>query len=176
MTYKLLPYISETEIEMIVSTIAYEIDHSLRNDSADLVLLIVLKGGFMFGADLSRKIKHKHSVEFIRLSSYGMNGTQQKERVAITPIGKFDFEGKNVVIVEDMIDKGKSTDALRKYMSAYNPKSVKVCAFTVRDGYPVGGVDYYGRIANSEKWLAGYGLDLSEEFRHIPYVAEIVFE
>ena len=135
------------------------------------LLLGVLKGSFVFLADLMRSIILPCDVQFIAASSYG-NGSDTSGTVDIAKTLKFDIENRDVIIVEDILDTGVTLTALKEYLNALNPSSVRVCAFldkAERRLAPIS-AEYVGFECPND-FVVGYGLDYAERFRNLPYIA-----
>ena len=137
----------------------------------DLMLLAVLKGSYMFLADLSRSLRRPHAVDFMGVSSYG-GGTKSSGAVRIMMDLKEPIEGRNVVIVEDIIDSGHTLSYLRRTLLARNPRSLRICSLLsnpVRREVAVP-MDYIG-FDIPDEFVVGYGLDFDELYRNLPFIA-----
>ncbi|MCA9995839.1 MAG: hypoxanthine phosphoribosyltransferase [Anaerolineales bacterium] len=137
----------------------------------DLMLLAVLKGSYMFLADLSRALRRPHAVDFMGVSSYG-GGTKSSGAVRIMMDLKEPIEGRNVVIVEDIIDSGHTLSYLRRGLLARNPRSLRICSLLnkpVRREVEVP-MDYIG-FDIPDEFVVGYGLDFDELYRNLPFIA-----
>jgi len=135
-----------------------------------LVLLCVLKGSFVFAADLSRAIEIPLRVEFLGVRSYG-DDTRSSGVVQITLDLTRPIAGEHVVLVEDIVDTGLTLSYLREQLLARGPASVKVCALLhkpARSKSPVL-IDYLG-FTVQDVFVVGYGLDHAERYRNLPYV------
>ncbi len=158
--------LSEREIQRRVDGLAKKIS---RDFSGREVLLIgVLKGAFIFMADLARKIKAPVKIDFVGLASYGA-GTRSGGKVRSTKILEMPIRGKDVLIVEDIIDTGITIKHLYKWLKARRPRSLKVAALLDKPGRRVVNfqADYVGfQIENH--FVVGYGLDCGEEYRNLP--------
>ena len=135
-----------------------------------LVLLCVLKGSFVFAADLSRAIEIPLRVEFLGVRSYG-DDTRSSGVVQITLDLTRPIAGEHVVLVEDIVDTGLTLSYLREQLLARGPASVKVCALLhkpTRSKSPVH-IDYLG-FTVPDVFVVGYGLDHAERYRNLPYV------
>jgi len=135
-----------------------------------LVLLCVLKGSFVFAADLSRAIDLPLRVEFLGVRSYG-DDTRSSGVVQITLDLTRPIAGEHVVIVEDIVDTGLTLSYLREQLLARTPVSVKVCALLHKPSRSVSPVqiDYLGFTVD-DVFVVGYGLDHAERYRNLPYV------
>ena len=151
-----------------------ELGKEITSDYADRppLLVGVLKGAFMFMSDLSRAIDLPVEFDFMAVSSYG-SATRTSGVVRILKDLDLDLTGRHVVIVEDIVDSGLTLAYLRKNLAARHPASLEVCALLVKEGLQK--VDpelrYVGfRIPPA--FVVGYGLDVAERYRNLPYVAE----
>ena len=154
------------EIETAVKRLAAEISEDYKGKSP--LLIGILKGSFMFMADLVRLLDFPLEVEFIRLSSYGRE-KQSSERIKIVQGLCSEIMGRDVLVVEDIIDTGLTTSFLLNYLRKKKPASLKLCSLTdkpSRRKVPVA-IDYLG-FTVPNKFLVGYGLDYNEEFRNLP--------
>lgn len=157
---------TKDEIEATVKRLAAEI----RQDYQDKhpLLIGVLKGSFVFLADLIRLLDFPLEVEFIRLSSYG-RGRQSLGRVRVVQGLRSEIRGRDVLVVEDIVDTGLTTSFLLDYLRMKKPASLKLCSLTdkpSRREVPVT-IDYLG-FTVPDKFLVGYGLDWDEKFRNLP--------
>ena len=137
----------------------------------ELMLFAVLKGSYMFLADLSRSLRRPHAVDFMGVSSYG-GGTKSSGAVRIMMDLKEPIEGRNVVIVEDIIDSGHTLSYLRRTLLARNPRSLRICSLLskpVRREVEVP-MDYIG-FDIPDEFVVGYGLDFDELYRNLPFIA-----
>ncbi|MBM3265738.1 MAG: hypoxanthine phosphoribosyltransferase [candidate division Zixibacteria bacterium] len=133
------------------------------------VLVCLLKGSVVFLADLMRAIPVPHTVEFLRVSSYGSK-TVSSGRVEITDFDA-DLTGRHVLVIEDIVDTGSTLGYIREYLLGQKPASLRVCALLDKPTARVSGVaiDYFGFTA-PDVFVVGYGMDWDERFRHLPYV------
>lgn len=159
---------SEKDIENIVNTIAKQIEKDY-NDK-DFIMVGLLKGSVAFMVDLMRKVNLDFSIDFIVASSYG-SGTVSSGRVNIQKDISQSVEGKDILIVEDIIDSGNTLDFITKYLKAKKAKSVKLCTLFNKPDRRVADihVDYAGAVIPDE-FIVGYGLDYNEKYRNLPYV------
>jgi hypoxanthine phosphoribosyltransferase len=134
----------------------------------EVVFVSVLKGAFMFTSDLLREMKGPVKVDFIRVSSYGGNTTTSGE-VTLTKDLETDIGGRDVIIVEDIIDSGLTLRALRDMLLARNPRTLKICALLdkrARREVEIEG-DYVG-FTIEDGFVVGYGIDYAEQYRNLP--------
>ena len=167
---KFKPLHDEAEIEKRVKQLGAEITKDLKGEP--LVVVSVLKGAFMFTADLVREIKVPVVVDFIGCASY--NGTQSTGTVRITQDLSTDITGKNILLVEDIVDTGRTLDYLLRILLQRSPKSIRLCTLLNKPEareVPVQ-VDYFG-FSISNEFVIGYGLDLDQRYRELPYIAQV---
>lgn len=158
------PLIMRDEIESMVKAVAQQINIDLAGQ--ELTVIIILKGSFLFAADLVRHLTMPVVVEFARASSYG-KAMQSSGTVTIE--GLFgDIEGRNVLIVEDIVESGNTIVELKKHLSLLQPKSLTVAALLNKPSvhHDAVSVDYVGREIGSE-FVVGYGLDYAEQGRQL---------
>ncbi len=161
----------EDHIQDAVRRLADRISDDYEGEK--LHLIIVLKGAFIFAADLARRLRLPVTFDFIRLSSYcGMETTGDVSMIndCITPV-----RGKHLLVVEDIVDTGTSLQFLLQWLVRNEPKSLRVCALIDKRGrrrMPVV-VDYAGIVCD-DGFLVGYGLDLDERCRELPGIYEVV--
>src|SRR5687767_12809636 len=139
----------------------------------DLLVLGLLKGSFIFLSDLVRQIHRPLQVDFLVASSYGDN-TFSSGNVRLLYDPETELEGKDILLVEDIVDTGRTLTRLMELLKARNPRSLEICALLHKHlatelKYPV---KFTGFDAPNE-FLVGYGLDHAENFRHIPYIASL---
>ena len=134
------------------------------------LLVGVLKGAFVFMSDLAREIKLPVEFDFMAVSSYG-SATKTSGVVRIVKDLDLDLTGRHVLVVEDIIDSGLTLNYLRKNLLARGPASLEVCALLLREGRQVDdlGLRYIGFVI-PPAFVVGYGLDIAERYRNLPYV------
>ncbi|NCF80346.1 MAG: hypoxanthine phosphoribosyltransferase [Proteobacteria bacterium] len=164
--------ISEAEIQRRVRELAAEISRDYAQ-ADELILVGVLKGAFIFLADLSRRLTIPRSIEFMAVSSYD-NGDQESSAVRLVMDLRKNIEGKHVLVVEDIVDTGRTLNFLGELLAARKPESVKTCALVRKpDRARVETeIDYLG-FEIPDAWVVGYGLDYDEQNRTLPYIASI---
>jgi hypoxanthine phosphoribosyltransferase len=161
--------ISEDAIRSRVVELAEQISRDYGSDD-DLVMVGVLKGSFIFLADLSRRLSIPRTIEFIAVSSYG-NGSVSSGAVRLVMDVRGNIEGKHVLIVEDIVDTGHTLKYLIGMLKSHRPASVKTAALVRKaESAEVDvDVDYLGFDIGDE-WVVGYGLDFAEQNRTLPYI------
>ncbi len=164
--------ISEDDIQARVLELAAQISADYGN-SDNLVMVGVLKGSFIFLADLARRLSIPRTIEFIAVSSYG-NGSVASGAVRLVMDVRGNIEGKHVLIVEDIVDTGHTLKYLIGMMKSHRPASVKTAALVRKaESAEVDvDVDYLGFDIGDE-WVVGYGLDYAEQNRTLPYIGVI---
>jgi hypoxanthine phosphoribosyltransferase len=152
-----------------IARLANEVD---RDQAGRPALLVgILKGSVFFLCDLAKRLKTPVSLDFLQVSSYG-SGTRSSGNVRLVRDLTTDVAGKEVIIVEDIVDTGRTLSKIVEILGTRHPKSVKICALLQKEipGNDDVPVDYLGfRI--EDVFVVGYGLDHAEAFRNLPYIA-----
>ena len=164
--------ISETEIQECVAELGAQISEEYAGKP--LLLLGILKGSFVFMADLIRHITIPHEVDFLAISSYGKGVRESTGVVRLVKDLEEPVTGKNLLIVEDIIDTGHTLSYLLQLFQAREPASLKICTLLNKSArreveIPV---DYIG-FDIEDKYVFGYGLDMDETFRNLPFVGTV---
>jgi hypoxanthine phosphoribosyltransferase len=167
-TETIAPLITAEALSQRIAELAIEIRRDVGAE--DLHLICVLKGAVFFLADLVRQMEGGVSIDFMALSSYGGGMTSSGEVRLIKDLD-YGLEGRNVVIVEDIVDTGLTLHYLQEILRARNPKSLRTaCLLSKPSRRRIEvQVDYIG-FTIEDKFVVGYGLDFSERFRHLPYI------
>lgn len=162
--------IDEERLQERVQQIAQQIESDYHHVD-ELLLICVLKGGYVFLSDLSRALNKKHALEFMAVSSYGA-GTESSGEVRLVMDLKTPLAGKHVILVEDIIDSGRTLAYLRKLFLSRNPASLRICTILNKPSRRQAEVqvEYVG-FDIPDEFVVGYGLDFDEEYRNLPYVA-----
>jgi hypoxanthine phosphoribosyltransferase len=163
---KLHSLFPRAEIEVAVNRLASAIKRDYHDKNP--LLVGILKGSFMFMADLVRLLDFPLEVEFVRLSSYS-SGQQTSGRVKVVQGLRSAITGRDVLVVEDIVDTGITITFLLDYLKKKNPASLRLCSLTdkpSRRQVPVT-IDYLG-FTVPDKFLVGYGLDFNEKYRNLP--------
>ena len=161
--------ISENDIENIVSELADKINADFKNQ--EIILVGLLKGSVVFMSDLLRKITVPCEIDFIVASSYG-SGTVSSGNVKITKDLSVDIKGKNVIVVEDIIDTGNTLSRVMEILKSRDPNTLKLCSFLSKPDRRIVNdikIDYLGTEIPDE-FVVGYGLDYDEKYRNLPYI------
>jgi hypoxanthine phosphoribosyltransferase len=162
---------SKKEIAAAVKKLAAEIARDYK--SKNPLVIGILKGSFVFLADLSRKLDFPLEIEFIRLSSYG-HGQQSSGKVKVLQNIDGKIKDRDVLVIEDIIDSGVTLSFLLDYLQKKQPASLKLCCLLdkpARRRVPVK-IDYTG-IVVPDKFLVGYGLDWDEKYRNLPDICYV---
>jgi hypoxanthine phosphoribosyltransferase len=162
--------ISEERLKSRTSDLARQITEDYRQVD-DLLLICVLKGAFVFLADLSRELDRPHHLDFMGISSYG-SGTVSSGAVRIVMDLKEDIASRHVLIVEDIIDSGRTLDYMLRTLLARSPASMRICSLLSKPSrrevdVPI---DYLG-FEIPDEFVVGYGLDFGEIYRNLPFIA-----
>ncbi len=170
MLEKVKVLIEKEQIEKRIIELAEQISKEYNGE--DITIVCVLKGAAYFALDLSKKIKNSDVImDFVKVSSYGNNQRETTGKIDFKLDITEDIEGKNVIIVEDIIDSGITLNYLYNYLNEKNPKTLKICVLLdkkERRVKPIK-VDYTGfEIEN--KFVLGYGLDYDERYRNLEYI------
>lgn len=161
--------IDEETLQARIQEMAEQIEADYQ-DADDLLLICVLKGGFIFLSDLSRAIKRPHMLDFMGVSSYGTGTESGAVRIVLDL--KEDISGRHVLIVEDIIDSGNTLDYMRRNLEARSPASLRICTLLDKPSrrevdVPV---NYIG-FSIPDEFVVGYGLDFAEIYRNLPFIA-----
>ena len=161
-------YISQEDIAKRVKELGKEITEAFQGE--ELIVVGVLNGAFMFVADLVREIKIPVHLEFMKASSYG-DGTVSSGSVDIHLDIKSDIKGKNVLVVEDIVDTGLTLSGIIKDFKGRDPKNLKTCSLLFKPARLENKVDIdYLAFEIEDKFVIGYGLDYAGKYRELPYI------
>ena len=146
--------IPEAEIKARIAELGRQITERYKDSGSDMVLVGLLRGSFMFMADLCREVQVSHEVDFMTASSYG---------------------GKDVLIVEDIIDSGNTLSKVREILSLREPKSLAICTLLDKPSrrevnVPV---EFIG-FSIPDEFVVGYGIDYAQRYRHLPYIGKVI--
>jgi len=139
------------------------------------LLVCVLKGSYVFVADLARAIDLPVELDFIAVSSYG-SSTRTSGVVRLVKDLDSDIAGRDVVLIEDIVDSGLTLRYLRRNLEARSPRSLAVCTLIARQSADIESLDvgYVGFTIADEDWLVGYGLDVGQRYRNLGYLAKYI--
>jgi hypoxanthine phosphoribosyltransferase len=166
--YQLNPLLSREEIASIVKGLADQISKDYREK--ELVLVCILKGAFMFLSDLVRQLQISVQIDFVRLASYGA-GMETSGKVEVTKDIEITIEGKDVLIIEDIIDSGLTLKFLKDRLALLNPCSIKVCSLLDKKARREVEIEaeYLGKDID-DVFVVGYGIDFNETYRNLPEI------
>lgn len=162
--------ISADKIQERVVELADQINHDFAGEE-NIYMVGILKGAFMFLADLTRHLNVPHTVDFMALSSYGKTTSSGAVRILMDL--REPVENQHLIIVEDIIDSGNTLTYLNRVLKGRNPASLKSCVLVrkERDNLDIP-IDYLG-FDIPDVWVVGYGLDFADKHRTLPYIAEL---
>ena len=168
--------IPENELNKRVDELGVQISGDYKN-SSDLLLVCILRGAVVFMTDLSKHITIPHAMDFMAISSYGVGGRNSSGVVRITMDLNTNISDKDVLIVEDIIDSGNTLSYVMELLSTRKPKSLNIC--TLLNKAERREVDIpirYTGFVIPNKFVFGYGLDLDEYFRNLPFIGVVDLE
>ena len=143
----------------------------------DLHLICILRGGVLFLTDLMRQIDLPHTIDFMAISSYGVGARQSSGLVRLNMDLKDDIHGRNVLLVEDIVDSGHTLSSVLELLSVRKPNSLRICTLLDKAERREADVniDYCGFVI-PDKFVFGYGLDLDEYYRDLPFIGTVNLE
>lgn len=161
-------FFSKEEIQKRVEELGEQISRDYEGKQP--LLVGILKGCFVFMADLSRALTVKCDIDFMAVSSYG-NGTSSTGAVKIVKDLNADIEGRHILIIEDILDSGITLNYLRGYLEQRKPASIKICTLLDKKARRSADIqaDYCG-FDCPDAFIVGYGLDYAEKYRNLPYI------
>lgn len=138
--------------------------------SKNLLILVVLKGSFIFASDLARNIDVPFEIDFIRISTYGKKD-RPDAKPSITLDKTIDIKGKDVLVIDDILDTGNTLFAFREFLRSGNPDSIKICTLLDKSCRREVSIspDYRGFVID-DGFVVGYGLDYAEKYRGLPQI------
>ena len=163
--------ISEEELDKTVTRLAAEIDRDYQGSDKKLVLLCILKGSIVFTGDLMKKLTVPVEIDCMRVSSYGNSTTSSGNVNIVLDVIRRDISDCDFLIIEDIIDSGRTLSYLVGYLAHKGAKSVRTCALLDKPERRV--VDFtpdYVGLEIPDEFVVGYGLDYAEKYRALPYV------
>jgi len=164
-------FISEQEVQSIVARLGKEItEHYSEKENLDLLVIGLLRGSFVFMADLIRVIPLPLTVDFMTVSSYG-EGTESSGNVKVVMDLDEPVEGKDILMVEDIIDTGNTFNKVIGLIKYRRPRSLNICTFLSKPSRRVVDIpiDFCG-MEIPDEFVCGYGLDFAQKYRNLPYV------
>ena len=162
--------INKAKLEKRIEELARQIEKDYKGE--EIVLVGILKGSVMFMAELAKKIRNNVILDFMDVSSY--EGTESTGKIKINKDIRDSIEGKDVIIVEDIIDTGRTLTEVIEYLKQKKPNSLKIATMLSKPSRRIKelNVDYIG-FAIEDKFVVGYGLDYNEKYRNLPYIGFI---
>jgi hypoxanthine phosphoribosyltransferase len=161
--------IDQGALQKRIAELGFEISQDYRGKEPHLVC--ILRGGVMFLTDLMRQITVPHTIDFMAISSYGAGARQTRGQIRLTMDLKDDIHDRHVILVEDIIDSGYTLSSVLELLSVRKPASLKICTLldkAERREVDVP-IDYCGFVI-PDKFVFGYGLDLDEYYRDLPFI------
>lgn len=159
---------TEEQIREKVAELGKQIENDYKGE--EILVVGILKGANVFTCDLIRQIDLDVKIDFMSVSSYG-TGTESSGTVRILKDLDTDIKGRNVLIVEDIIDSGRTLSNLVKELQIREPKSLKLCTLLDKPSRRVVDVDVeYVGFEIEDKFIVGYGIDYAEKYRNLPYI------
>ncbi len=164
--------ITEEQLQKRVPELGAEISRDYLG--RDLLLICILRGGVMFLTDLMRHITIPHAIDFMAVSSYGAGARESSGQVRITMDLTIDISGRNVLLVEDIVDSGNTIASVLALLESRQPASLKVCSLLdkAESRMAVVPIHYTGFVIPN-KFVFGYGLDLDEFYRNLPFIGVV---
>ena len=174
MADKIRVLLTEEEVDKRINEVAERINKDYAGKSIHLIC--ILKGGVFFTCELAKRLKVPVSMDFMSVSSYG-SGTTSSGAVRIVKDLDEPLEGKNVLIVEDIIDSGNTLHYLVEILYKRQPKSIRICTLLDKPDRRVADVhvDYTG-FEIPDEFVVGYGLDYAQKYRNLPFVGAVVLD
>ncbi|CUX97278.1 hypoxanthine phosphoribosyltransferase [Candidatus Hoaglandella endobia] len=173
MKYTVEVLISKQDIAQRIAELGLSISDHYRY-SSNVVLIALLRGSFIFIADLCRALSVSHEIDFITTSSYGMGINSCYDVTIIKDIDD-DISGKDVLIVEDIIDSGKTLSRVCEILALRHPQSISICTLLDKPNRrEVKVVVEWVGFTIPDEFVVGYGIDYSQRYRHLPYVGRLV--
>lgn len=174
MKYAVEKLIPESMIRNRVIELGRQIEKDYSGEDNNLVVLGLLRGSFIFMADLSRQIGVGHSIDFLTVSSYG-DGMSSSHKIDIIRDLSEEIQNKHVLIVEDIIDTGITLSQVCDYLMQKRPRSLEICALFNKPSRRVINVEVkYIGLSIPDEFIVGYGLDYAQKHRHLPYVGKVI--
>lgn len=163
--------INEDEISKIVSDLGQRITNEYKDSDKPLIVIIILKGSLIFASDLIRKIELPLEIEFMKVSSYGA-GTKNSGEIKIhLELNREHLEDYNILIIEDIVDSGRTLSRLTQLLKNRNANNVKTCTLLDKPSRrEVEFVPDFSGATIPDEFVIGYGLDFDEKYRNLPFV------
>ncbi|OFE43034.1 hypoxanthine phosphoribosyltransferase [Acinetobacter towneri] len=173
MTVEMQVLISAQEIQTKVQELGQKINAHYANSDKELVLIGLLRGSVLFMADLCRTIHKPHELDFMTVSSYG-GGTVSSRDVKILKDLDGEIRGKDVLVVEDIIDSGNTLNKVMEILQTREPNSIELCTLISKPSRREIELEVkFMGFEIEDRFIVGYGLDYDQKYRHIPFIGEI---
>jgi len=164
--------IDKKSLQKRVAELGEEISRDYQGEN--LLLICVLRGGVSFLVDLMRAITIPHQIDFMAISSYGVGARESGGNIRLTMDLQTSIHGKNVLLVEDIIDSGNTISSVLELLNTRQPKSLKVCALLDKaERREVVVPIHYRGFVIPNKYVFGYGLDIDEYYRNLPFIGVV---
>ena len=169
--------VDESALQARVKELGAEISADYADSNDSLLLICILRGGVPFLVDLMRHITVPHMVDFMAISSYGKGARESTGNVRLTMDLQTNIHNKHVLLVEDIIDSGHTIASVLQLLESREPKSLKVCALLDKEERREAVVPlHYRGFSIPNKYVFGYGLDLDDYYRNLPFVGVVDLE
>jgi hypoxanthine phosphoribosyltransferase len=167
--------INEDDLQRRIAELGEQISQDYAGE--DLLLICILRGGVMFLTDLMRHISIPHAIDFMAVSSYGVGQRESTGLVRITLDLNSAVAGRSVILVEDIIDSGRTIASVLEFLTTRKPKSLTVCTLLDKSSrrevfVPVG----YRGFTIPDRFVFGYGLDIDDYYRNLPFIGVVDLE
>lgn len=165
---------TEEQVTSKIAELAAQINEDMKGEP--VIVVTILKGACFFACDLAKRLTMPVSMDYMMVSSYG-NGTVSSGQLRIKKDLEENIEGKNVIVVEDIVDSGRTLKYLKQDLKDRGAKSVKVCALLSKPARHEVEVDVeYIGYEIPDEFVVGYGLDYAQKYRNLPYIGVVEFE
>jgi hypoxanthine phosphoribosyltransferase len=160
------------DLQKRIAQLGVEISHDYKGKN--LHLICILRGGVLFLADLMRQITVEHTIDFMAVSSYGVGARKTTGQVRIALDLKEDIQARDVLLVEDIVDSGYTIASVLEILNTRHPKSLSVCTLLDKESrreveVPI----HYRGFTIPDKFVFGYGLDIDEYYRNLPFIGAV---
>jgi len=164
--------IDEKTLQNRIAELGAEISRDY--EGYNLILICILRGGMVFLVDLMRHITIPHMMDFMAVSSYGVGVRESSGSVRVTYDLQTDIRGKDVLLIEDIVDSGNTIASVLEFLQTRQPRSLKVCALLDKEERREAVVPiHYRGFTIPNKFVFGYGLDLDEYYRNLPFIGVV---